>query len=310
MTFSMPAGPVTTAELLRNGVSRHQLRALIASGELRRAVRGVLVPADLEDTLDLRARAVAAAVSPGHIAIDRTAAWIHGVDTLTSDETTMLPRIETATRPEDRVTDRTDVIGRQRSLTDGDVMTVGGLQLTTPRRTALDLGCQLRRREAFAALNEFARIHHLDATELRAELPRFRGRRGVIQLRELLEYIDARIESPRESWTLIALIDAGIPIPEPQVWIEIDGVPTYRLDLGWRLKRVAVEYDGVADHLRTDEQRAADQRRRQHLTALGWTVIVVRNGDFHGRRLEAWLSQVRSALCEPTYSPLRFRPTA
>ena len=50
-------------------------------------------------------------------------------------------------------------------------------------------------------------------------LPRFRRRRGVVQLRELLELVDARIESARESWTWLEIHDAGLPLPEPQVWI-------------------------------------------------------------------------------------------
>ena len=40
---------------------------------------------------------------------------------------------------------------------------VGGLRVTTPLRTALDLGCLLRRREAKASLDAFCRLHGIIA---------------------------------------------------------------------------------------------------------------------------------------------------
>ena len=42
-------------------------------------------------------------------------------------------------------------------------------------------------------------------------------------MRELIALVDPRAESARESWTRLAIHDAGIVAPEPQVWIEIDG---------------------------------------------------------------------------------------
>jgi hypothetical protein len=184
-------------------------------------------------------------------------------------------------------------------------MEVDGLRVTTPLRTALDLGCNLRRREAFAALNAFARLCGVTADELRAELPAFRRRRGVVQLRELTQLVDPRLESPRESWTLLAIHDAHLPLPEPQVWVDVDGVATYRLDFAYRRRRICIEYDGFDFHERTAEQRRHDQERRAWLLADGWTVIVVRKGDFTGVRLDAWLRELRQALARP-YSNRRW----
>lgn len=127
-------------------------------------------------------------------------------------------------------------------------------------------------------------------------LPRYRGRRGVRQLKELAPLVEPRVESKREAWTLLAIVDAGLPLPEPQVWIEVDHVPTYRLDLAYVHARVCVEYDGVDAHDLTEEQRAHDAERRRWLREHGWTVIVVRRGDFTGDRLDRWLRQVREAL--------------
>ncbi len=175
-------------------------------------------------------------------------------------------------------------------------MTLGGLQVTTPLRTALDLGCNLRRREAMAALNGFARLHGVVADDLRALLPRFKRRRGVIQLRELAQLVDPRIESPRESWTWLEIHDAGLPMPEPQVWIEIDGVPTYRLDFAYVRRRIYIEYDGFDFHERTADQRRGDAARHAWLRDHGWTAIIIRNGDFTGERRDRWIRELRIAL--------------
>jgi very-short-patch-repair endonuclease len=185
--------------------------------------------------------------------------------------------------------------GRHRTFDPADIMTVHGIPVTTPLRTALDLGCALRRRDAMAVLNDFARHHGVTAEELAAELPRYRGRRGVIQLRQLIPLVDPRIESVRESWVWLEICESGLPRPTPQHWILIDGVPTYRLDFAYVAQRIAVEYDGEDFH-DGDEQQQADRERREWLRRQGWTVIVVRKGDFTGRRLDAWLAKIRRAL--------------
>lgn len=240
-----------------------------------------------------------------HVVVDRTAALIHGVDVFTFAEHDLEPPIETcAVRGRTR-TRRPTVRGRVRDLAPGDVMTLAGVRVTTPLRTALDLGCCLHRRDAYAAMNAMARLHDLTPADFAHELPRFKGRRGVVQLKELVPLVDSRFESIRESWTFLAIHDAGLPDPEPQFWVEVEGVPTFRLDLAYPHLKVCVEYDGEEDHARTTGQREHDERRRRILADAGWTVIVVRRGDFTGERLDAWLSQLRGAL-NPTYTNRRW----
>jgi very-short-patch-repair endonuclease len=156
-----------------------------------------------------------------------------------------------------------------------------------------------------AALNQVARLHGVTADDLRAQLPRFRRRRGVIQLRELAQLIEPRVESARESWTWLEIHDAGLPMPEPQVWIEIGGVPTYRLDFAYERRRIAIEYDGAEFHDSTDDQRRYDADRRAWLRKNGWTVIVIRSGDFTGERRDRWIRELRLAL-STTYDNRRW----
>ena len=126
--------------------------------------------------------------------------------------------------------------GRTRDLAAGDIMVISGVRVTTPLRTALDLGCHLHRRDALAALDQFMRHHGLGREHMTTEALRFFRRRGVVQLRQLIPLADPRAESPRESWTRLAIVDAGLPCPEPQHWIEVDGVPTFRLDLNMQFR--------------------------------------------------------------------------
>lgn len=297
----LPDRPFCAAELDDLGISRPWLRRAIRAGTVRSPFRGVFIPADLADSPDLRASAVGLVLSDHHVICDRTAAWIHGIETYALSELTTLPEIETCALRGHAPTRLQGTDGRSRDLAPHDITIIGGVPVTTPLRTALDLGCHPRRREAMAALNGFARRHGVTSTALLGELPRFRRRRGVVQLRALAGLVEGRVESHRESWVWLELHDHGLPAPEPQHWIEIDDVPTYRLDFAWVLAKVCVEYDGVGWHDKTEQQRRRDRDRRQWLRDHGWTVIVVRLGDFTGDALDRWIDELREAL-RPSYS--------
>lgn len=294
--LTIPPGPFNLADAAELGLSPDDIYRLIDDGVVRRIVRGAFVPASAPDTPQTRAAAVARVVAPHHVVIDRTAAIIHGVNALTYAELDLDVDLETCALRGHTRSRRTGLEGHTRDLTPTDIMRVGHVTVTTPIRTACDLGCNLHRREAFAAMCALAREHDLVAADLMQMLPRYRGRRGVRQLKELAPLVDPRIESAREAWTFLAIHDAGLPLPEPQLWIEIDEVPTYRLDFAYEHARVCVEYDGVDAHDLTVDQRRHDTERRRWLRDHGWTVIVVRRGDFSADRLDAWLRELRTAL--------------
>ncbi len=267
---------------------------MLAEGSVRRVLRGVYVASQRQDDLLLRAQAAALILPPHAVVVDRSAAWLWGIDLYPLQE--VVPRLDAFVLRGRRRVERVQASGGERDLADRDLVTLRGVPVTTPLRTALDLACGLRRYEALAALDAFARDHTLTRAQLIGELPRFRGRRGVVQARRLVQVMDGRVESPGESFTRLALIEAGLPVPELQFWVVAAGL-AYRLDLAYPEAKVAVEYDGVAFHSAPSDVES-DQRRRDLLRELGWTVVVVTRESFRSAELSRWTDVVRRACAE------------
>jgi len=290
----LPAVPFTLAQASEFGYSRTELDKLVRQRAVRRVLRNVYVRTDVPDTIEVRAFA-ASLVHPFGIISDRFAAWMHGVDVFDYRELEILPDVETVVLRRGSRIRRSGCKGGRRDLAPGDVMVINGMQVLTPLRTAMDLGCSLNRRNALAALDAFMRLYGITREQMEAELPRYFRRRGVVQLRELIPLADPRAESQAESWTRLEIVDAGLPKPEPQYWVVHRGRKLFRLDLAYPKSKVCVEYDGEEFH--SDEvARQRDRARRKWLRDHGWTVIVVDKDSFTGDALFAWLQELREAL--------------
>jgi hypothetical protein len=189
----------------------------------------------------------------------------------------------------------------ERSFLDDDLMTIDGVTVTTPLRTALDLGRLAPRDGAIGGLDGLLRVG-LNKQELLNNVERFRRQRGVVQLRELAPLSDPRAESPGESVLRLRWRDLPtLPQPEPQVSIRsADGSEIYRIDLGVRTLRFGVEYDGEQHHS-SPEDRAHDERRRRDLAhRFGWLVLPATKDNVFGsgRDIERIIHEgVREARC-------------
>ncbi|HEY9565733.1 MAG TPA: type IV toxin-antitoxin system AbiEi family antitoxin, partial [Nocardioides sp.] len=250
----------------------------------------------LPDTLEMRARCAALVLPTDAVLCDRSAAWIWGIDVHDPDERFTIADLEVAVAPGHVRLRRTGISGVERDLAKTEITQVHGVRLTTPARTAIDLACLRGRRSALAALDAFMRQCGVSEQDLRQQLLRFRRRRGVTQARELVGLATPLAESPGESWTRSAIIEADLPVPEPQVEVFENGVLVARLDLAHRHCKVAVEFDGEEFH--GEEQREHDERRREWLREQGWHVIVVRKHCLKGPALEAWLEELATVVAE------------
>lgn len=181
------------------------------------------------------------------------------------------------------------VITRADLLLTGESERLEGLRVTTPERTAFDLGRRSRPGEAVAQLDALGNATGLKAADVSALADRHRHVRGLRQLETVLGLYDAGAQSPKETWLQLMIVAAGYPRPRTQIPVPgPDSRPRYYLDMGWEEYMLAVEYDGVqhADAL------GYDIVRNEYIARLGWTTIRVAAGhrrpDIMGRLRRAW----------------------
>jgi very-short-patch-repair endonuclease len=95
---------------------------------------------------------------------------------------------------------------------------------------------------------------------------------GVARLRAALPLIRTRSASRPETWLRLALLDAGLPEPELNWTVIVDGAFLACVDLAYPARRVALEYEG-AHHAVEAAQWSRDIERHERLAAAGWTVL-------------------------------------
>lgn len=140
-------------------------------------------------------------------------------------------------------------------------------RVTTPKRTAFDLGRRLELGTAVEVVDALYRSTHRTRRDLLAFAARHPGARGLVRFRTVIELSDEGSESPWETRTRLAVVRAGLPRPQTQLTI--------------------VHF--------TREQRHRDIERWNALEAAGWRVIRVKARQLmHGRLL--LLDQIRQVL--------------
>lgn len=270
----------------------------IASGALerryvRRNCRAIMPNVYLDKRVDpsLRQRTAAAWLWSGREAVvaGLAAAAVHGSKWVDDDTTVEL--IWKNARAPNGVMTRDDL------LLPGEFDVRAGLPVTTPARTAFDLGRRDRigmavaRLDALAAATRFKPCDVFDIASLH------RHTRGLRQLEQALDLIDPGAESPKETWLRLLAIGAGyarprtqIPVPKP------DGWGYYYLDMGWEDIMLALEYDG-GQHWADPKRIAYDIKRAEFVHDVGWTVVRVmkehRAADVLIRLRRAWQRTTR-----------------
>ncbi|GFG55481.1 hypothetical protein MAGR_69220 [Mycolicibacterium agri] len=156
------------------------------------------------------------------------------------------------------------VITRNELLLDDEIQQLNGFVVTTPERTAFDLGRRGRIDDAIARLDALARATQLKVAAVEDIAARHPHTRGLRQLEAALDLVDAGAESPKETWLRLLVIRDGYPRPQTQIPVRSpDGRRRYYLDMGWPDLMLAIEYEG--DHHRTSrELRIRDHARRRH----------------------------------------------
>lgn len=275
--------PFTTRQALESGISRWRLHRLVREGYLRRLLKGVYVAAQTPDSLLLRAEALVSVVPTHAVVTDWTAVWLF-TGLLPPNDHLAVPAISMfLPAGKGRLRNQLCDSG-ERTFVTGDLLTIGGLRVTTPLRTAWDMGRLAHRDRALSGMDGLLRHDPSMREEMVGGVERFRRQRGVVQLRELAPLADARAESPGESVLRLRWLDLrSLPAPTPQVPIFDDrGVRIHRLDLGVEKLRFSVEYDGEEFHS-TNEDLVHDERRREWIRReRGWLIVPVRKHNVFG----------------------------
>ncbi|WP_445168651.1 endonuclease domain-containing protein [Mycolicibacterium sp. Dal123E01] len=179
-------------------------------------------------------------------------------------------------------------------LADDETCVRNGMALTTPARTAFDLGRRKGLQTAVIRIDALAHVTELKIADVDLLIDRHRGARGLVQLRRALDLVDGGSESPWETRTRLALVSAGLPSPRTQIPVCDRGCVIARIDMGWEEFLVGVEFDG-AQHWTDPAQRTWDIDRLAQLEALGWRIVRV-SADLLRHRPAVLTARVLDAL--------------
>ncbi|MEA2137807.1 MAG: hypothetical protein QOG56_957 [Solirubrobacteraceae bacterium] len=284
-------GIVTAAQLSACGLSSQAVTMRLRKGLLQRVHRGVYAVGCGPLSLEARFRAAVFACGQeaflSHFsaaALERLLGWEERHLEVT------VVGWSTARRPGLRV-------HRARSVDPRDVTVRRGIRVTTEARTLLDLAGVLREHALRRVVRQALGERRVTIAQLRDVLTRANGHRGAGPLAQLVADGPAPTRSELEDALLDLVRRAGLPEPQVNAELVLDGrrlIP----DLRWPRQRLVVEADGAAWH---DNRvaRAADAERQALLEAHGERVLRV-TWQQTTRQPRQTLARIRAALADGT----------
>jgi hypothetical protein len=283
------AGGIATTEQLLTVMTRQQLDVQVKKGGLVRVWYGVYA----SKPPDVVGRLAALDLFMGQEAVCcmGTAAALYGFDVQNSTAIHVLD-------PGVRVRPTTGLMVHQR--VGAQLQRVAGRLATAPGWTAVEVARELHRPRALAILDAALHSMWCSRADLEKAIREQKGRRGIVAVRELFQYADARAESAMESEARLVMIDHGLPLPELQYEISGRDGELWRVDFAWPDVRVAAEYESVEWHVGRAEM-LKDKRRLAGVQELGWTVIPIVVDDVRkyparlAQRIDSHLSRAQLA---------------
>ena len=256
---AVAAGALTRHALRRDCIALHQDVYLRRGAEITPVTRATAA------WLRSKRRGVLAGFSASAL---HGARWINPARPATIIDTNRRP-----TRGVEATADR---------IEEDEICVIGGMRVTTPARTALDLACRYPVDTAVAAVDALARATRLKMADVDLLAQRYRGRHGIRSARVALDLVDPGAESPQETRVRLILIRAGFPRPQTQIPVYDEyGFLVAELDMGWEDIKVAVEYEG--DHHRTNPAIFNKGiKRHEDVMELGWIDVRITARDTDG----------------------------
>jgi very-short-patch-repair endonuclease len=251
----------------QEAVARGDVSAWDLRTRYRRVYHNVYVEKEAQLTAADRARAAWLWCGGEATLIGRSAAAVHGTKWIHANLAAELCR-----------PDRRHPAGIKIStfaLQSDDICWVDAMRLTTPERTAFDIGRLHLPDKSVPVLDALVAATNIKVADIKSLAADRLGVRGARRLRTALELVDGGAESPQESRLRLILMRGGLPRPQTQIcFSDVYGNVLIRVDMGWPEWKVAVEYDGE-QHWTDARQRAWDIERLVIAEAEGWAVVRV-----------------------------------
>ncbi len=260
--FAVNGGLATTEQLLTTMCYRTLARR-IRAGRIVRVWHGVYAknPPNTFDRL-----AALDLVSGTHIvACMNTAAELYGFTTESDDRIHILD-------PGVRMRPSAGLMVHQRI--GAPLKRIHGRLATAPAWTAVEIARTLRRPRALAVLDAVLFKGLCSTADLRVAIGEQKGRRGIVNVRDLIAFADGRAESAMESEARLVFIDGGLPLPELQYEIVDKRGMLWRVDFAWPDYKVVAEYESMEWHA-TPAALKHDRMKVARLQECGWTSIPI-----------------------------------
>jgi very-short-patch-repair endonuclease len=278
-------GVVTRGQLLAAGLTTDAIDYRLRLGRLHVLYRGVYMLGHARPAAGARELGAVLACGPGAVLSHRSAAGRWRLLPPPRDEVDVTV---SGRRGESK---RGIRVHRVAALDRRDVRNLGGIRVTAPARTLLDLAAVVSPRELERALAEAYARRLVRRNEVAALLARLGRRPGVAVLRSLLE-TDASpslTRSEAEERLLALVATAELPGPESNIRIG-----RHEVDFVWRDQALIVEVDGFRFHSsRTAFER--DRRRDAELAGHGFRVLRITWRQIVDRP-EASIARIATAL--------------
>ena len=237
---------LTRSALIAAGWEPSEVRRLREASQLVPLRRGAYSPtgpklSDPRVLHEARVRAAVQAMSDQAVVSHVSAAVVHGFELWRAD----LSRVH-VTRDRGRGGRiNGDVHVTPSPLDAEEVVLVGGVPVTSPARTLVDLVRAVGFEQGVVAADYALRSGVVSPAGLRAALDRARGWPGVPRARRVAAFADPRSESVGESRSRVAIARAGLAPPRLQVEVvDHRHVLVGRCDFGWEEERTVGEFDG------------------------------------------------------------------
>jgi very-short-patch-repair endonuclease len=252
-------GVVARPQLLRVGIASRSIEHRISKGRLHPLWRGVYAVGRPEVTQKGRWMAALLACGPTALLSHRSAAALWGI--------APVPRAGPIEVVADVLRQRAGVrVHRRRDLGPEHRREMAAIPVTDPISTLVDLASCAPDWQVERAINEADRLDLVDPEAFRRTVGGLGPRAGMARMRKLLG-LDALTDTGLERAFLAIVRDAGLPVPETQIYVN-----GYRVDFYWPNLGLVVETDGWRHH-RTSGEQSTDRRRDQaHMTS-GLTAI-------------------------------------